>query len=92
MRAAVDEALAVAAASGVRVLGDAWGQVQAIARSMATQSSSTAQDLARGKPSEIDYLNGHVVRQGERLGIATPVNRTLQALVKTLEAKRDQLI
>jgi ketopantoate reductase len=33
-----------------------------------------------------------VVRQGERLGIATPVNRTLQALVKTLEAKRDQLI
>lgn len=92
MRAAVDEALAVAAASGVRVLGDAWGQVQAIARSMATQLSSTAQDLARGKPSEIDYLNGHVVRQGERLGIATPVNRTLQALVKTLEAKRDQLI
>lgn len=92
MHAAVDEALAVAAASGVRVLGDAWGQVQAIARSMATQFSSTAQDLARGKPSEIDYLNGHVVRQGERLGMATPVNRTLQALVKTLEAKRDHLI
>lgn len=87
MRAAVDEALAVAAASGVQVPDDAWGQVQAIARSMATQSSSTAQDLARGKPSEINHLNGYVVRQGERLGITTPVNRTLQVLVKTLEAK-----
>jgi 2-dehydropantoate 2-reductase len=92
MHAAVDEALAVAQAGGVRVLGDAWGQVQAIARTMATQFSSTAQDLAGGKRSEIDYLNGHVVRQGERLGIATPVNRTLQALVKILEAKRDQQI
>jgi 2-dehydropantoate 2-reductase len=92
MHAAVDEALAVAQAGGVRVLGDAWGQVQAIARTMATQFSSTAQDLAGGKRSEIDYLNGHVVRQGERLGIPTPVNRTLQALVKTLEAKQSKKI
>jgi 2-dehydropantoate 2-reductase len=92
MHAAVDEALAVARACGVDVPGDAWGSVQAISRSMATQYSSTAQDLARGKPSEIDYLNGHVVRQGERLGLATPVNRTLQALVKTLESKQSHAI
>lgn len=87
MRDVVDECLAVAQACGVRVPGDAWAAVQAIARSMPTQYSSTAQDLARGRRSEVDYLNGHVVRQGERLGIATPANRVLQALVKTLESK-----
>ena len=37
---------------------------------MPNQTSSTAQDLARGKPSEIDFLNGHVVRKGAELGIA----------------------
>lgn len=92
MRDVVDECLAVAQACGVTVPGDAWGSVQAIARSMATQYSSTAQDLARGKRSEIDYLNGHVVRQGERLGIATPANRVLLALVRTLESKHNNEI
>ena len=49
--------------------------------------SSTAQDLARGKPTEIDYLNGFVVQRGAALGIATPANRVLWALVKLLESK-----
>ncbi|MDF3011561.1 MAG: 2-dehydropantoate 2-reductase, partial [Burkholderiales bacterium] len=47
--------------------------------------SSTAQDLARGRKTEIDHLNGVVVRKGEALGVRTPVNRTLLALVKLLE-------
>ena len=47
--------------------------------------SSTAQDIARGKPTEIDALNGYVARRGAELGIPTPVNRTLHALVKLLE-------
>jgi 2-dehydropantoate 2-reductase len=92
MHAAVDEALAVAQASGVNLPGDAWASVQAISHAMAGQFSSTAQDLAGGRPSEIDYLNGHVVRLGERLGLPVPTNRALQALVKTLEAKRDNKI
>ena len=54
---------------------------------MPTQYSSTAQDLARGKRSEIDHLNGFVLRQGEALGVATPVNRALHALVKLVEAR-----
>jgi 2-dehydropantoate 2-reductase len=54
---------------------------------MPTQYSSTAQDLARGKPTEIDHLNGFVVRRGEALGVATPANRALHALVKLLEKK-----
>ena len=59
-----------------------------IARAMPAQISSTAQDIARGKPTEIDDLNGAVVREGAALGIATPVNRTLAALVRLLETKR----
>ena len=42
---------------------------------MAEQYSSTAQDLQRGKPTEIDALNGFVAQRGAAQGIATPVNR-----------------
>jgi 2-dehydropantoate 2-reductase len=56
-----------------------------IAHPLPTHSSTTAQDLARGKPTEIDHLNGYIVRTGEVLGIETPVNRVLHALVKLLE-------
>ena len=56
-----------------------------LADAMPTQQSSTAQDLARGRRSEIDQLNGWLVRRGEALGVPTPVNRTLHGLVKLLE-------
>ena len=84
----VAECLAVAAALGVAIPGDVWASVERIATSMPGQVSSTCQDLRRGKPTEIDHLNGVVVREGERLGVAVPLNRALQALVKALEAKR----
>ena len=54
---------------------------------MKEQFSSTAQDLMRGKPTEIDHLNGYVVRKGAALGVPTPVNRVLHSLVKLLESK-----
>jgi hypothetical protein len=60
-----------------------------IAQAMPAQLSSTAQDLARGKPSEIDHLNGFIVRRGAELGVATPVNQAMQALVKLAETARD---
>ena len=53
---------------------------------MPDQFSSTAQDLRRGRRSEIDHLNGYVVRRGEATGTPTPVNRCLHALVKALES------
>jgi 2-dehydropantoate 2-reductase len=88
MRDVVDECLVVAKAEGVQLPGDAHATVRKLVESMPGQYSSTAQDLARGKPTEIDYLNGLVVRRGEALGIATPVNRTLWSMVKLLEGKR----
>ena len=87
MRDVVHECLAVAKADEVSVPGDSWADVQHIARSMSAQYSSTAQDLARGKLSEIDHLNGYVIARGEKRGIPTPANRVLHTLVKLLEAK-----
>lgn len=84
MRDVVAECQAVAAAAGV-VLPDPWPAVERIAATMPGQYSSTAQDLMRGKPSEIEHLNGHVVRLGEQLGVPVPVNRTLLALVRLIE-------
>lgn len=83
----VAECLAVAKAEGVQVAGDVHAAVDKLAASMPNQFSSTAQDLARGKRSEIDYLNGLIVTRGKALGITTPANRVLWALVKLLESK-----
>jgi 2-dehydropantoate 2-reductase len=90
IRDVVAECLAVAKAEGVVIPGDTDAAVRGIAQSMPSQCSSTAQDLARGKPSEIDHLNGLVVRRGEVLGVPTPANRVLLVLVKLLEGKRQQ--
>lgn len=90
MRDLVGECLAVAEASGV-TLADPWPAVQRIAQTMPGQFSSTAQDLMRGKPSEIDHLNGFVARRGQALGVPTPVNRALHVLVKLLETLPDGL-
>ncbi len=88
MRDVVDECVAVAEAEGVQLPGDVDAAVGKIIQTMPTQSSSTAQDLSRGKRTEIDYLNGLIVRRGQALGIATPANRVLWALVKLLERGR----
>jgi 2-dehydropantoate 2-reductase len=87
MHDVVDECLAVAKAEGVVVAGDAHAAVHKLVESMPAQFSSTAQDLARGRPTEIDYLNGLIVRRGEALGLPTPANRVLWALVKLMERK-----
>lgn len=87
MRDAVDECLTVARACGIIVPGEPHETVRNIARTMPTQYSSTAQDLGSGKRTEIDHLNGYVARKGEALGIPTPVNRTLQTLVKLMEKR-----
>ena len=85
MHDVVEECLAVAKAARVDVPGDMHEATRRIAQTMPGQYSSTAQDLARAKKTEIDHLNGFVVRKGESLGTPTPVNRTLLALVKALE-------
>ncbi|KAF1071371.1 MAG: 2-dehydropantoate 2-reductase [Variovorax sp.] len=87
LRDVVAECLAVARAEGVTIPGDIDAAVAGIARTMPAQFSSTAQDLERGKRSEIDHLNGFVLRRGEALGVPVPANRLLWTLVRLLEDK-----
>ena len=86
-RTAVVEAVAVAQADGQAVsLQASLAAVERIAATMPAQRSSTAQDLARGRTSEVEHFNGFIVRRGAELGVATPVNQALYALVKLAEA------
>ncbi|MFL6540167.1 MAG: ketopantoate reductase family protein [Chthoniobacterales bacterium] len=59
-----------------------------VGETMHAAISSTAQDLQRGKRTEIDFLNGHIVEVGKRVGVAASVNHAIYALVKLLESSR----
>ena len=85
-RAAVEEAVAVAKALGVGVRDDAVEHVLAVAKATAANRSSMGQDVDHGRHTEIDAINGAVVREAAKVGVDTPVNRTLTALVETLQA------
>ena len=50
------------------------------------------QDVLNKKRTEIDFINGAIVRQGKALGIATPVNEILTNLVKTIEMSYDKVV
>ncbi len=85
--ALVKEVIAVAKADGIHLSETlALQAVEQISVTMGSQKSSTAQDMARSKLSEIDHLNGFIVRRGMALGVATPVNQALFALVKLVES------
>jgi len=89
-RDVIEEVIAVAAAAGVSLsLPASLEAVAKIAAGMPGQMSSTAQDMARRKPSEIDHLNGYIARRGAELGVPTPANRALHALVKLVESGYD---
>jgi 2-dehydropantoate 2-reductase len=88
MRTIVGETVAVARADGVALSEAVLLQATYdLGEAMSGALSSTAQDLGRGKLTEIDSLNGYVARRGAALGIPTPVNETLTALVKFLESE-----
>ncbi len=83
-RLVIDECLRVAAADGVsfeedfvRSITDVFGASRNVA--------SMRQDLIKGKPTEIDFMNGAVVALGQRHGIDCPVNAALVAIVKAME-------
>jgi 2-dehydropantoate 2-reductase len=91
MKQVTEEVVAVGQAAGVRFADvDLLEAVWKLGEAMAGALSSTAQDIARGKRTEIDSLNGYVASRGKELGVATPVNQTLHALVKLLEETASQ--
>jgi 2-dehydropantoate 2-reductase len=87
MNRAIAETVAVAHADGVELSEEAMVEAATkLGEAMSGATSSTAQDLERGKPTEIESLNGYIARRGAEAGIPTPVNETLCALVQLLEA------
>ncbi len=92
VESAVHEVLAVARAANVHPPGledpkAALAGALMVATQMSEALSSTAQDMNRGKRTEIDSLNGYVSRCGAELGVPTPVNHALYALVKLAEGR-----
>ena len=93
LAAAVNEAVAVARARGVLLpYADPVAHVEGVARATGANRASMLQDVLRGAPSEIDAINGAVVREGARLGVPTPLNSALTALVAALDASAAQRI
>jgi 2-dehydropantoate 2-reductase len=85
--AAVEEAIAVAGAKGFPIGSEMVQRVIEVAKATARNRSSMGQDVDKKKRTEIDAINGAVVRFGKEAGIATPVNQTLTSLIKVLEAQ-----
>ncbi|CAM5191609.1 2-dehydropantoate 2-reductase OS=Castellaniella defragrans OX=75697 GN=HNR28_003416 PE=3 SV=1 [Castellaniella defragrans] len=91
--AAVTEAMAVARATGIELSITQAGQAWKLASEglPADFKASVLQSLEKGSVTEIDFINGSVVRQGQRVGVPTPVNTTLVACIKGVErAMKDQ--
>lgn len=87
LRDAVTEAIKVAKRKRIKlVYDDPLAKVEAVCEATATNISSMLQDILRKRRSEIDFINGVIVRQAQELGIPVPVNSVLLDLVKTIEA------
>ena len=86
-RLVIDECLRVAAIDGVSFQEDF---VRAIAETFGASRNiaSMRQDLQRGRPTEIDFMNGAVVALGQQHGIDCPVNAALTAIIKAMEQAR----
>ena len=84
---AVNEAVRVAKKKRIKLIyDDPLSKVEAVCEATAANVSSMLQDVLRRKPTEIDFINGAIVRQAQALNLPTPVNSVLTNLVKTIEA------
>jgi len=84
----VDEGKAVATAQGIALDADPEELIDHAARPDVAydHKASMLQDVEARRATEIDYLNGGIVRFGRELGVPTPLNEAILALVKGLEA------
>jgi 2-dehydropantoate 2-reductase len=87
LRNAVQEAMKIVKRKRIKlVYDDPIQKVESVCKATAANVSSMLQDVLNNKRTEIDFINGAIVRQGKALGIPTPVNETLALLVRTIEA------
>lgn len=93
LRSAVQEAVKIVKRKRIKLAyDDPIQKAESVAKATAANVSSMLQDVLNGKRTEIDFINGAVVRQGKALGIPTPVNEVLTNLVKTIEMTYDKVV
>lgn len=87
LRDAVTEATRIAKRKRIKLIyDDPLAKVEAVCENTSVNISSMLQDVLKKKRTEIDFINGVIVRLGQELGIAVPTNRLLVDLVKTIES------
>lgn len=90
---AVQEGLLVGQGKGIAfIYADPLEQVKKVCRLTSANVSSMLQDVLKKKKTEIDFINGVIMREGERLGLPAPVNTLLTRLIKTIEESYGQTV
>lgn len=93
LRSAVQEAVKIVKRKRIRLTyDDPIQKVESVCKATATNVSSMLQDVLNRKRTEIDFINGAIVRQGRAQGIPAPVNGALTNLVKTIEVSYDEAV
>jgi 2-dehydropantoate 2-reductase len=88
VRQGISEIIAVASAEGIALKPDIIDETITTSGQFREYHTSMYEDFKNGKPTEIEHLNGDLIRRGKRKGIPVPTHRTLYGLVKGLEMKR----
>ena len=81
----ITEGIAVSKALGIKLHGDPRELVQKGASAPGKHKASMLQDVLARRQTEVDFMNGAIVNWGEKLGVPTPLNKTMWALIKGLE-------
>ncbi len=81
----ISEGIAVAQAMGIELHGDPRQMVQKGASAPGKHKASMLQDVLAKRQTEVDFMNGAIVKYGEKVGVPTPLNKTVWALIKGLE-------
>ncbi|HOU36921.1 MAG TPA: 2-dehydropantoate 2-reductase [Candidatus Omnitrophota bacterium] len=93
LRESVTEAVKVAKRKRIKLLyDDPLAKVESVCEATATNVSSMLQDVLRRKRTEIDFINGVIVRFGQELGISVPANAMLVSLVKVIESSYEKAV
>ncbi len=88
---AVEEAYKVCIKKGIKLEQDIFSLVEEVSVQTGQNISSMYQDILNKKPTEIEAINGAIVREGERVGVDTPINWTLTHLIRALEQKHKEI-
>ncbi len=85
MQDLIAEVMEVAKAYSIDLSVDMLEYVEQVARATGSNRSSMGQDVDSQRPTEIEAINGYIVRKAQKQGIAVPVNQTLMRLVQTVQ-------